>query len=44
VGCGGGVYCEALLNAGKIVTGLDIAVGMLELAEIKTDNFIKRAA
>ena len=41
VGCGGGVYCEALLNAGKIVTGLDIAAGMLELAEIKTDNFIK---
>lgn len=40
VGCGGGVYCEALLNMGKVVTGLDIADGMLELAEIKTKNFV----
>ena len=40
VGCGGGVYCEALLNAGKIVTGLDIADGMLELAKQKTKNFV----
>jgi predicted TPR repeat methyltransferase len=40
VGCGGGVYCEALLNAGKTVTGLDIADGMLELAEQKTNKFV----
>ena len=39
VGCGGGVYCEALLNMGKIVTGLDIADGMLKLAEQKTKRF-----
>ncbi len=39
VGCGGGVYCEALLNMGKIVTGLDIADGMLKLAEHKTKRF-----
>ena len=39
VGCGGGVYCEALLVAGKTVTGLDIADGMLVLAEEKTKNF-----
>lgn len=41
VGCGGGVYCEALLNAGKIVTGIDIAEGMLQLAEQKTAKFIQ---
>ncbi len=41
VGCGGGVYCEALLKGGKIVTGLDIAAGMLELAEKKTVDFVK---
>jgi SAM-dependent methyltransferase len=41
VGCGGGVYCEALLKGGKIVTGLDIAAGMLELAEKKTNDFVK---
>lgn len=40
VGCGGGVYCEALLNGGKIVTGLDIAEGMLELAEQKTKKYL----
>jgi predicted TPR repeat methyltransferase len=40
VGCGGGVYCEALLNAGKIVTGIDIAEGMLQLAEQKTTKYI----
>ena len=39
VGCGGGVYCEALLNSGKTVTGLDIADGMLELARQKTKKF-----
>lgn len=42
VGCGGGVYCEALLNMGKIVTGLDIAKGMLDLAEQKTKKFIEQ--
>ncbi|MDB5280513.1 MAG: putative 3-demethylubiquinone-9 3-O-methyltransferase [Ferruginibacter sp.] len=40
VGCGGGVYCEALLNAGKTVTGIDIAEGMLQLAEQKTAQYI----
>jgi predicted TPR repeat methyltransferase len=40
VGCGGGVYCEALLNMGKAVTGLDIAEGMLNLAIHKTQKFI----
>lgn len=39
VGCGGGVYCEALLAAGKTVTGLDIADSMLALAEEKTKNY-----
>lgn len=42
VGCGGGVYCEALLVAGKTVTGLDIADGMLELAEQKTKRFAEQ--
>lgn len=41
VGCGGGVYCEAMLNQGKIVTGLDIAEGMLDLARQKTAKFIE---
>jgi predicted TPR repeat methyltransferase len=41
VGCGGGVYCEALLSAGKRVTGLDIAEGMLDLAKQKTSKFIE---
>ncbi len=36
VGCGGGVYCMALANLGKTVTGLDIAAEMLELAQEKT--------
>jgi len=40
IGCGGGVYCEALLNMGKTVTGLDIAEGMLSLAIHKTQKFI----
>ena len=39
VGCGGGVYCEALLQKGKILTGLDIAEGMLSLAKQKTKSF-----
>ena len=42
VGCGGGVYCEALLNGGKTVTGLDIAEGMLDLAKEKTKVFIEQ--
>ncbi len=42
VGCGGGVYCEALLSAGKTVTGLDIADGMLKLAKQKTKKFIEQ--
>lgn len=41
VGCGGGVYCEAFLNMGKTVTGLDIADGMLKLAEQKTKRFME---
>lgn len=36
VGCGGGVYCEAFLNQGKTVVGLDLAEGMLKLAKEKT--------
>ena len=40
IGCGGGVYCEALLNEGKQVTGLDIAEGMLDLARQKTKKFV----
>src|SRR5258706_7267816 len=40
IGCGGGVYCEALLNMDKTVTGLDIAEGMLTLAINKTQKFI----
>jgi SAM-dependent methyltransferase len=39
VGCGSGVYCEALLEKGKTVTGIDIADGMLELARKKTERF-----
>lgn len=35
VGCGGGVYCEALIKQGKKVVGLDIAEGMLQLAREK---------
>ncbi len=44
VGCGGGVYCEAFLNAGKKVTGIDIAEGMLQLAEAKTKKFAASGA
>jgi len=39
VGCGGGVYCEALLEKGKTVTGIDIAEGMISLARKKTSRF-----
>ena len=42
IGCGGGVYCEALLKAGKTVTGLDIAEGMLELAKQKTKSYFEQ--
>jgi len=42
IGCGGGVYCDALLNMGKQVTGLDIADGMLALAKQKTKKFIDK--
>jgi len=42
IGCGGGVYCEALLNMNKKVTGLDIAEGMLQLAIHKTQSFIDK--
>jgi len=41
VGCGGGHYCDAFLSQGKIVTGLDIAEGMLKIAIKKTDKYIK---
>ncbi|MEL6989045.1 MAG: class I SAM-dependent methyltransferase, partial [Bacteroidota bacterium] len=39
IGCGGGVYCEAFLNQGKKVVGLDIAEGMLDLAKAKTKKY-----
>jgi len=42
IGCGGGVYCDALLNMNKKVTGLDIADGMLKLARQKTQSFIDK--
>jgi predicted TPR repeat methyltransferase len=42
IGCGGGVYCDALLNMHKKVTGLDIADGMLKLATQKTKAFIDK--
>lgn len=42
IGCGGGVYCDALLNMNKNVTGLDIADGMLKLAIQKTKPFIDK--
>ena len=41
IGCGSGHYCEAFLNQGKNVTGLDIADGMLKIAKQKTDKYIK---
>ncbi len=39
VGCGGGVYTEALLEKGKQVMAIDIAEGMLDLARTKTQRF-----
>ena len=40
VGCGGGHYTEALLKQGKIVTGIDIAEGMLKIAAEKTKEYV----
>jgi 2-polyprenyl-6-hydroxyphenyl methylase/3-demethylubiquinone-9 3-methyltransferase len=34
VGCGGGLLCEALFNAGAKVTGVDLAEGMVEVARL----------
>ncbi len=41
IGCGSGHYCDAYLNQGKRVTGLDIADGMLKIATKKTEKYIK---
>jgi len=34
VGCGGGLLCEALARAGAQVTGIDLAPGMIEVAQL----------
>ena len=34
VGCGGGLLCEALVQAGAKVTGIDLAQGMIEVARL----------
>jgi 2-polyprenyl-6-hydroxyphenyl methylase/3-demethylubiquinone-9 3-methyltransferase len=34
VGCGGGLLCEALARAGGKVTGIDLAPGMIEVAQL----------
>jgi 2-polyprenyl-6-hydroxyphenyl methylase/3-demethylubiquinone-9 3-methyltransferase len=34
VGCGGGLLCEALARAGAIVTGIDLAPGMIDVARL----------
>ncbi|HEU4626619.1 MAG TPA: bifunctional 2-polyprenyl-6-hydroxyphenol methylase/3-demethylubiquinol 3-O-methyltransferase UbiG [Steroidobacteraceae bacterium] len=34
VGCGGGLLCEALVQAGAQVTGIDLAEGMIEVAKL----------
>jgi 2-polyprenyl-6-hydroxyphenyl methylase/3-demethylubiquinone-9 3-methyltransferase len=34
VGCGGGLLCEALVQAGAKVTGIDLAEGMIEVAKL----------
>jgi len=39
VGCGSGVYCVEFLRQGKTVAGLDMAEGMLKIAEEKTAAF-----
>ena len=39
VGCGSGVYCIEFLKQGKTVVGLDLAEGMLKIAEEKTAEY-----
>lgn len=34
VGCGGGLLCESLARAGGVVTGIDLAPGMIEVARL----------
>jgi len=34
VGCGGGLLCETLVQAGAQVTGIDLAEGMVEVAKL----------
>jgi 2-polyprenyl-6-hydroxyphenyl methylase/3-demethylubiquinone-9 3-methyltransferase len=34
VGCGGGLLCETLVQAGAKVTGIDLAEGMIEVAKL----------
>lgn len=34
VGCGGGLLCESLCREGAIVTGIDLAPGMIEVARL----------
>ncbi len=34
VGCGGGLLCEAFVQAGAHVTGIDLAEGMIEVAKL----------
>jgi 2-polyprenyl-6-hydroxyphenyl methylase / 3-demethylubiquinone-9 3-methyltransferase len=34
VGCGGGLLCETLARAGAMVTGIDLAPGMIEVARL----------
>ncbi len=34
VGCGGGLLCESLARAGAKVTGIDLAPGMIEVAQL----------
>src|SRR4029078_8375644 len=34
VGCGGGLLCEALVQSGATVTGIDLAEGMIEVAKL----------
>ncbi len=34
VGCGGGLLCETLARAGAVVTGIDLAPGMIEVARL----------
>ena len=34
VGCGGGLLCEAMARAGAVVSGIDLAPGMIEVARL----------